>query len=349
MNLDDSLATLSHTPLSLVIMLKFALVLLTVGIGVLVAVEWVLRWRFGFGNPLLYVADERIGYLLAPNQRVRRMGNLIAVNTYSMRGDAVAPQRSPNTLRVLLLGDSIANGGWWTDQSATISALMQQQIQQQITSAIAPPSTNPAWRTVEVLNASANSWGPRNELAYVERFGSFNAQLLVLLINTDDLFAIAPSSLVVGRDRNYPTHNPPLAIVEAWGRLRPVPLPPELQALQSEPGDRVGLNLAAIATLASLSQQADCRLLVAHTPLLRELQSQGGSKDYEVKARQRLLELTRDRQIPYIDFLPAFNTVTPSTNLYRDHIHLSPTGNQQVSQTLVTAILQVVSGQSLSL
>ncbi len=332
-------------------MLKLTLLLLTVSLGVCVAVEWVLRWRFGFGNPLLYVADERIGYLLAPNQRVRRMGNLIAVNTYSMRGEAVAPQRSPDTLRILLLGDSIANGGWWTDQTATISAQMQRQMQQQLQpqsqAGIAPLSL--PWQVVEVLNASANSWGPRNELAYVERFGSFSAQILVLLINTDDLFAIAPSPLIVGRDRNYPAHKPALAILEAWSRLRPSPLPPELQALQSEPGDRVGFNLAAIATLASLSQRAHYRLLVAHTPLLRELQSQGGSKDYEVQARQRLLELTRDRQIPYLDFLPRFDRVTPGTALYRDHIHLSPMGNQLVSQTLVTTILELLSGQSLSL
>ena len=39
---------------------------------VAVLVEGVLRVGFGFGNPPLYIADEHIGYLLAPNQRVRR-------------------------------------------------------------------------------------------------------------------------------------------------------------------------------------------------------------------------------------------------------------------------------------
>ena len=47
--------------------------------GVLVA-ELTLRLFFGFGNPPLYTADDDIGYLLAPNQRMRRFGNLIAIN-----------------------------------------------------------------------------------------------------------------------------------------------------------------------------------------------------------------------------------------------------------------------------
>ncbi|QYO64944.1 hypothetical protein [Leptolyngbya sp. 7M] len=105
---------------------------------------------FGFGNPLIYIADPQIGYLLAPNQRTRRLGKHIAINQYSMRSPNITATRPQETLRVLLLGDSIVNGGWWTDQSQTISALLQQQLQAQSLS----------YRQVEVLNASANSWAP---------------------------------------------------------------------------------------------------------------------------------------------------------------------------------------------
>jgi hypothetical protein len=151
----------------------------------LIALEIGLRSFLGFGKPLLYKADAQIGYLLVPNQRTRRFGNHIAINQFSMRCDEFSPQRSPDTFRILLLGDSIVNGGWWTDQQNTISALLQKNITHS-----------------EVLNASANSWGPRNELAYLQRLGSFESQLVVLVINTDDLFATAPTSLPVGRDRN---------------------------------------------------------------------------------------------------------------------------------------------------
>src|SRR4028119_877035 len=93
-------------------------------VGLLMMLEGVLRLLLGFGNPLIYIADEQIGYSLAPNQRTRRFGNLIEINQYSMRSPEITETRPESTLRVLLLGDSIANGGWWTDQAETLSAML---------------------------------------------------------------------------------------------------------------------------------------------------------------------------------------------------------------------------------
>jgi hypothetical protein len=296
--------------------MKLVLLISAILVAALVLTEIVLRSRFGFGNPLLYRADADIGYLLAPNQTVRRFGNRIAVNDYSMRSAPIAPRRSAEALRILMIGDSIVNGGWWTDQKDIVSERVARQ-----------------WKgTVEVLNASANSWGPRNELAYLKRFGLFDSQAVVLVINTDDLFATAPSSLVVGHDRNYPDRKPLLALTEVLNRyLLPAPkLPKELEKIQSEGGDRVGTNLEAIRQIHTIVTQANARFLLLMTPLLREL-GQPGSRDYEVIARQRLLEFTQSEQIAYIDFLPIFNQVAQPKDLYQDHIHLSPLGNTLLS------------------
>ncbi|WP_204106400.1 MULTISPECIES: SGNH/GDSL hydrolase family protein [Spirulina sp. CCY15215] len=299
-----------------------AIAILTLGF---VIVEGGLRLFFGFGNPLLYIPDQNIGYLLSPNQRLRRMGNRIAINQYSMRSPQITPTPAPETLRIMLVGDSVANGGWWTDREQTISQLMQQQ-----------------WgdrrKTIEVLNASANSWGPRNELAYLQRFGLFGSRVLVLLLNTDDLFGTSPTSIPVGRDRNYPESKPPLALIEVYSRFLSRPqIIPELQALQNEGGDRVGINLNAIEEIAAIASQNNTNFVLALTPLLREI-GQPGSRDYEEKARQRLLELTQSQNIPYLDFLPLFNRQENSKNLYRDHIHLSPEGNQYIARSLCEAI-----------
>src|SRR5512146_993552 len=89
-----------------------------------------LRLQYGLGNPPLYMADARTGYRLVPNQRLQRRGNRIAINQYSMRGDDLQPQRPAATLRVLMLGDSIANGGWWTDQTELISLKLQAALTQ---------------------------------------------------------------------------------------------------------------------------------------------------------------------------------------------------------------------------
>lgn len=297
--------------------------------GFVAASEVGLRLIVGLGNPLLYVADREIGYSIAPNQQLRRLGKLIVINQYSMRGDPVAERPADGTWRVLLLGDSVANGAWWTDQTETISAQMTDRLQS--TWSGSPQST------VEVLNASANSWGPRNELAYLRRMGCFGAHVLVLLINTDDLFAAAPSSLAVGRDRNYPDKKPALALFEVFNRyILPAPKVP---AAPKETGDPVERNLEAIRQIKAIAQKSRSQLLVAMTPLLRET-GETGPRDYEQKARARLLEFTQTEEILYLDFLPIFNAVEQPATLYRDHIHLSPRGNQLASQTLSEAIAQ---------
>ena len=290
-------------------------------------VEVALRLLFGFGNPPLYVADDTIGYLLAPNQRVRRFGNLIAINQYSMRAHDIEKSRPTDTLRVFLIGDSIVNGNWWTDQSEILSAMMEKTLAQQDEK-----------QSVEVLNASANSWGPRNELAYLQKFGTFESQIVLLIINTDDLFGVEPNPLQVGKDRSYPDKKPLLAILELANRFKKQPPIPGLKEIQNEKGDRIGKNLTAIAEIKQYVDAYDGVLLLAMTPLKREVLN--GPRDYEVVARQRVDDLVAQQQIPYVDFLTAFQGDSAPDSLYRDHIHLSPHGNALVSQSLTNLILQ---------
>lgn len=298
----------------------------------LVLVELGLRWRFGLGTPVLYCADPQIGYVLAPNQRLRRFGNQIVVNQFSMRSEAIASLRPANTLRVLLIGDSVANGGSWTDQPDIISEQMQRLIQAQplgpfffILSSLS---------AVEVLNASAASWGPRNQLAYLQQFGSFEAQLIVLLINTDDLFAAAPTAVPVGRDRQYPNRRPYFALSDALGLAWAKFYPPKPAASVPD-RDPVGANLAAIEQMGAIAYKSDAELLLAMTPLRRELSQ---PRDYELQTRQRLDEFVQRQQLSYLDFLPLFRAAPHPIGLFRDHIHLSPAGNQLVSQELAQMV-----------
>lgn len=308
--------------------MKLLLAILAVTLGLLALAELGLRVLLGFGSPLIYIADENIGYLLAPEQRTRRFGNQIEINQYSMRTSSITPLPSDSNWRVLLLGDSVANGGWWTDQSLTISELIAKQWTQK--------SDGPSVRsTLEVLNASANSWGPRNELAYLRKYGLFGARALILLINTDDLFAKAPSSFVVGRDRNYPNTKPPAAIAEVLYRYL---LPnPKLLEERLEEKDVVAANLEAIGEIKKIVELANAQFILAMTPLLREA-IEPGPRDYEIKTRKRLTEFTEKEKIIYVDFLPIFQSNSNPELLYRDHIHLSPEGNLEVSQTLTNSL-----------
>jgi len=313
---------------------KIALGVLGLVLAMGVALEIVLRLRYGLGDPPLYVADDLTGYRLAPNQSLRRRGNRIAINDYSMRGPSLSPHRPSQTLRVLLLGDSIVNGGWWTDQSALLSMKVQAVLDNDLIQDTAQAS---GLTQAEVFNASANSWGPRNELGYVQRFGTFESQVVMLVINTDDLFAIAPNSYELGRHPAYPIRRPPLALWEVIRRRQPYQPSPEFQALHNEPGDRVGVNLEAIRQLNAQVASSQGRLLLAMTPLRRELDN--GPRDYEQVARQRLIAFAAAEGIPYLDFLPRFQSLDHAA-LYFDHIHLNAQGNQVVGQALAEWVME---------
>ena len=71
--------------------MEVVVIILAVTSGLWAAIEVLLRVLLGFGNPLIYIADAECGYLLAPSQKVRRLGNRIEINQYLMRSGAIAP------------------------------------------------------------------------------------------------------------------------------------------------------------------------------------------------------------------------------------------------------------------
>src|SRR5688572_8802065 len=90
-------------------------ILIVVG---LIGAELFARFYLGLGDPPLTMSDPEIEYLHNPNQTCYRFGHLIHINAYSMRSDDFPKTKShPKEKRVLVLGDSIINGGAQTNQS----------------------------------------------------------------------------------------------------------------------------------------------------------------------------------------------------------------------------------------
>jgi lysophospholipase L1-like esterase len=115
-----------------------------------------------------------------------------------------------------------------------------------------------------------------------------------------------------------------------------------MKAVNQEPGDRVGFNLEAIRQIQTLAPAAGAEFVLAMIPLLREI-CEPGPRDYQVKAPTRLTEFTKDQQITYLDILPMFNRTETPEMLYRDHIHLSPQGNQKVSEVIGRSLQPLLS------
>jgi lysophospholipase L1-like esterase len=307
--------------------LQILLIIVAIVAGLTAIAEIGLRLTQGLGNPPLYIADSEIGYLLAPRQKLRRFGNLLQINQYSMRHGEITLKKEGNIQRIFFLGDSVVNGSWWTDQANILSALLAQKL-----------SASKSDRPVEVFNASTNSWGPRNELAYLKRYGLFDADILILVINTDDLWATEATSLVVGKSWSYPTQTPALALIELyqfyWASPQSIP---ELETLRAKKAQNLEANLAAIQAIKAIALESEVKFILALTPLLKELQV--GSTAEEAEARQRLQNLVNAEKLKYFDFLQIWLNYPDPDSLYRDHIHPSPQGNIKIVEQLLIADL----------
>jgi hypothetical protein len=173
--------------------------------------ELLCRFAIGLGNPPLYQADSKIEYLLQPSRTYYRFHHRFAVNRYSMRSDDFPTDKSnPDELRVIVVGDSIIYGGVLIDQREIDTEILKRDLQQQL------------HRPTVVGNASAKSWGPPNELAYLRRYGTLHADVVVLELSSHD-YADSPTFVpVVGISSAYPAKRPPLALFDLlWTYVLP--------------------------------------------------------------------------------------------------------------------------------
>jgi hypothetical protein len=120
--------------------------------------ELIARFVLGLGDPPLSVDHPTIEYLFAPSAEHRRFGNEFRTNRYHARSDEFPQTRVSNEVRVLVLGDSVPNGGNLTDQSELATELLKDKLAEALN------------LEVFVGNASAGSWSPRLWAITVKRF-----------------------------------------------------------------------------------------------------------------------------------------------------------------------------------
>jgi hypothetical protein len=178
-------------------------VAIAIGIAVLLFAggEAVARFVLGLGDPPLTIRDPDIEYLFAPNRCYHRFGNRVCYNAWSMRSDDLPAAKADGERRVLVLGDSVINGGATTDQADLATEILKKRL------------------GIVVGNVSAGSWGPANLLAYLKRFGSFDADELVFVFSAHDLTDLPLFEPDLGPD--FPETTPPFALWEAATRYLP--------------------------------------------------------------------------------------------------------------------------------
>lgn len=175
-------------------MLKFLLA----GAVFLIGAESFARLYLGLGTPPLSVAHRTIEYMFAPDQDVQRFGNRQLYNEFGMRSPPMAQVSASR--RVLVMGDSVVNGGNLTDHAELATSLLSTE-------------------AVFYGNVSAGSWGPANLTAWLREYGSLGAQTAIVVLNSGDLYDLPTFEPL--NPNTHPVRTPVLALEEVVLRYLP--------------------------------------------------------------------------------------------------------------------------------
>lgn len=148
----------------------------------------------GLHQPVLYETTA-YGYRVQPNQELSRFGNRVFYNAFGLRSEPMTVLPGDGVLRVLCVGDSIANGGAVTDQDDTYPNQLQRMLRA-------------AGQRVEVLNASAPGWAIENEAGWLRDNGLFGSRIVILTVGTLDLFQERAGAGTVNGHPSFPGRAP---------------------------------------------------------------------------------------------------------------------------------------------
>jgi GDSL-like Lipase/Acylhydrolase family len=293
-------------------------------IASLSAIEITLR-LLGFGNPALLQANPEAGYIFAPNQTVYRFGNRLEYNQFSQRSEQIVPQKPEGTLRILMTGDSVLNGNNTTDQKETISELFEARLLG-------------LKKRVEVLNASAGSWGIGNQLGYIRKFGTFESDAVILQIGTHDLLQPTASSSRVGNDPLMPNRAPLFAIQEVFER-HVMPRLSTIFVSNSSPAGvpvseevRFRENMQKLEEIAALVRAKNMQLFVLYTCDRADLVPVPNQPKFKSEFFDRLQVL----KIGVIDSHAAWSKFRRKRveSYFRDGVHPTPQAYESIADLM---------------
>lgn len=285
---------------------------------IVILLELILRYVFGFCDAVLYQSSPAYEYIAQPNQHRYRFFSHIDYNSYSQRSEE---PDSTKTI-VLGLGDSVIFGGTMLDQDSIATTLFSKET------------------GMQMLNISSGSWGPDNCAAYLKEKGTFGAKAMVLVCSSHDAFDVMSHIPVVGIYPNYPDKQYKLAIWEVIDRyLMPrikvyfrgkQLLDPDAQVVEKVKSDEGVANKAL-----NFDPGFDQLLQISegkHIPFFIYLHPEVGeamSRKYK-EGGLMIMEWAKTHHVKLIDGLNEGVTV----DMYRDVIHLNEKGQRNLANSL---------------
>jgi len=301
----------------------------------LTAAELFLRIHYGLGDPPLSIADPDIEYLFAPSQEVRRLGNRIHYNAYSMRSDDFPAHKSdPRELRVLAIGDSVINGGAQTDQANLATSILQRKLTQRL------------GRPVIFGNVSASSWGPMNELAYVKKYGLFDADVLLIVVSSHDYADVPTPEPEVGVQLGLPDRKPLLALQEVvvrylWPRVTGMTADATVPDNRPPEQKDIDASLRALRELIDIGRSNGTKVVVAQH---WDLDEQSGKP--LLPGHELIRKLATDAGATVVQLGPAFRAERiAGREPMRDVIHPNTDGQRVIAESLFEELERALSGR----
>lgn len=299
------------------------------------AAEILLRLVLGLGNPVLFQADPKTGYRFQPDQNVTRFFRRVQYNQFSQRSEPTTLEKPPDTFRILMTGDSILNGRNSVDQSETISELLERQL------------AGEDAQNIEVLNASAGSWGIGNQRGYLLQFGLFESDILIVEIGSHDLTQPTRTGEPVGRHPNFPDRKPWSALSEAWNRYVWPRLAPDSnltspdagQPTQSELDAQFQENLTHLQAIVELAKRENIPVVAILIPELRELID----PVHTFPRKSDFLERLEVMDVPVLDFHRVWSDRSPELleTYFDDGLHLTPAGNRAIADEIAKKLVEI--------
>lgn len=300
------------------------LIVATSFFALLALAEVYARFVIGLGDPPLWIEDREIEYLPQPSKSYRRFGNRISYNAYSMRSrDFPRSKSDPAEVRVLVVGDSIIHGDAETDQDALATSLLEKRL------------SDALGRPVVVANIAAKSWGPPNILAYLRRFGLFDADLVVIVLNSED-YADAPTFDPF--DARRPQHKPWLALQDLYERYIAKRIVRSIQASRVISPVELKECLDALREVIRMARASGASVVLVQYLKRSELENEPEIGYHEIA------RVAKELGIEPVQLGEAFaRALEAGSDPYRDGNHPNERGQQIIAEWLFDPIRRAFS------
>jgi hypothetical protein len=302
---------------------------------ILIFGELFSRYYLGLGDPPLMMYDPDMEYRFVPSRTYHRFGHLVHYNAWSQRADDFPQHKAdPSELRVMVVGDSVINGGAPTAQEDTCTAILERMLRDAL------------HRPVIVGNISAGSWGPPNELAYLKKFGLFDADVVAFEFSDLDATDVMTFDAPLGSS-GFPDRTPVSALWEGIDRYLPgvmarfrAPATPMPIAPVSDDATRAPVCMSAIREMVGMARAGGAKVfLFQHHELPERLAPEFGPK--LAYGNDQIVKQAHELGLEPIEWQKEFSEAMKAGQApYRegDYVHPSVLGNKLMAEVMFPAI-----------